>query len=131
MGKLAFGKQETVSCIADVTLKGADDEALCIAHKTTIQFFGGGLYLTDDGYVLGIKGKSNAYYKMPAARELKEFQEAGTLPTPLPPYRIAAIEYLLGYSLWMALAATAAWYGAKHLFRSRSKAAKAPSAAAG
>jgi hypothetical protein len=129
MGKLAFGKQETITCITDVTLKGADDEALCLAHKTTIQFFGGGLYLKDDGYVLGIKSKSDSYYHMPPAPELKAFQESGTLPTPLPPYKIGAFEYLLGYSLWLAVAVTAAWYGAKHLFRSRSKAAKTPSVA--
>src|SRR5215468_4630182 len=118
MGKLAFGKQETITCITDVTLKGGDDEPLCLAHKTTIQFFGGGVYLKDDGYVLGIRGKRDVYYHMPTAEELKEFQEAGTLPTPLPPYKIGAAEYLLGYSLWLALAVTAAWYGAKHLLRS-------------
>jgi hypothetical protein len=122
MGKLLFGEQEKVTCITDVTLKGADNEALCLAHKTTTYFVGAGLYLKDDGYVLGIKGKADSsYYNMPTERELKEFQEAGSLPTPLPSYNIGALEYVLGYSLWIALAVTAMWYGGKRLLRSRSR----------
>jgi hypothetical protein len=130
MGKLLFGKDEKIACIVDVTLKGADDEALCIAYKTTTQFFGAGIYLKDDGYVLGIKGKAQSYYPLPAAEELKSFQEAGRLPTPLPPYNIGAFDYAFGYSLWLILVGMAIWYGGKHLLRSRSKVAGASSVAA-
>ncbi len=35
MGKLMFGKDETIACIQPITLKGAEGEGLCLAYKTS------------------------------------------------------------------------------------------------
>ena len=108
MGRLLFGKRETVTCLADLPFKGPAGEALCIAYKTTGYFVGGGVYLHDDGHVLGVKGDENVYFPLDAARTA-ELQHAGALSTPLPAYSIPGIEYFLGYSLWLAIAVVAVW----------------------
>ncbi len=118
MGRLLFGTEENVDCIADVALKGAQDEALCVAHKHSKTFFGAGVYLSDDGYVLGVKGK-DAYYPMPTGAELSELQAEGLLPAELPPYEIGLWDYAWGYSLWIILGAMGLWYLGKYLLFGR------------
>jgi hypothetical protein len=103
VGTMMFGTREEVDCIQNVSFKGHDGEALCLAHKTSMVFFVGGLYAQDDGYVLRPQGVSGRYYTLSAA-EVKELQGTGDLPTPLPAYHISALQYLLGYSLWIAIA---------------------------
>ena len=107
--KFMFGKDEMIHHIQDVTLKGAKDEALYLAFKTTKQFFGLGLYVNDDGYVLGVKGESKRFYKMPTGEQLASFQKRGLLPSPLPKYELSIWEYIFGYSLWLVLAGFALW----------------------
>ena len=51
-----FGADETIHFLQDVSLKGAKEEALYLGYRTKIQFFVAGLYVTDEGYVLGVKG---------------------------------------------------------------------------
>jgi hypothetical protein len=99
MGRLAFGKGEELTCIQDIDVRGKDDEALCLAHKTSTFFVGAGVYVSDDGYVLRAKGR-DIYYPV-TAEELAEMQQEGSLPTPLPPYSISWFEYAFGYSLWI------------------------------
>jgi hypothetical protein len=116
MGKMIFGKEEKLVCLADVPLKGAEDEPLCLAHKTTKQFFVAGIYLSDDGYVLKIQGK-DAFYPLPGEPELSQLQSEALLPKPLPPYAISTIDYLMGYSLWIIIGGMVAFYGAKTLLK--------------
>lgn len=104
MGSLMFGKDETLTCIQPVTLKGADGEPLCLAFKTSKYFVGAGVYLKDDGYALKVTSKKDTFYPMPDAAELKAFQAQGLVPDPLPPYSVPFIEYLFGYSLWIIVA---------------------------
>lgn len=121
--KFMFGSDEMIHHIQDVTLKGAKDEALFLAFKTTKQFFGLGLYVQDDGYVLGVQGESKRYYKMPEGAELASFQQRGLLPNPLPKYELGIFEYLFGYSLWLVLGGFGLWWLVKFL-RGRGKAAE-------
>jgi hypothetical protein len=99
-----FGKEEKLHCIVDVPLKGAKDEALCVAYKTTLYAVFAPAYFRDDGYVLAVKGGGDGYYPMPEGAELATLQASGTLPSPLPPYQIPALDYAFGYLLWGALA---------------------------
>jgi hypothetical protein len=102
MGKLLFGKQEEIVCIADVSVRAKDKGELCLAYKTTTHFLGGGLYVTDDGYVLRVKQNSSEYYPLDS-EGIRAHQAAGALPTPLPGYALPFSTYLLGYSLWIGI----------------------------
>jgi hypothetical protein len=104
-----FGEDESIVFIQDVTLKGAKDEALFLAYKTTTQNLFGGLYVQDNGYVLGVKGDSKRYYQLPTGDELKDFQQRGLLPSPLPTYSLSFWDYLFGYSLWVMLVVVGVW----------------------
>ena len=106
MGTLLFGKQESLSCIVDVPVRGRGGEELCLGFKTSSYFVGGGVYLRDDGYVFRVKGTSDRYIPV-SAEELTELQQSGSLPTPLPPYSVPLFEYAFGYSLWIILAVMA------------------------
>lgn len=102
MGRLRFGTDEELTCIADVPLKGASGDALCLAYKTSTHYFLAGVYVSDDGYVLKSKVRSDAYVPLDA-RKIQTHQAAGELPTPLPGYSISFGTYFVGYSLWLAL----------------------------
>jgi hypothetical protein len=99
-----FGKEEKLTCIVDVPLKGPKDEALCVAYKTTMYALFAPAYFHDDGYVLALKGGGNEYYPLPRGAELSTLQASGSLPNPLPPYQIPLLDYAFGYLLWSALA---------------------------
>ncbi len=101
---LQFGNEETIECIQPVALKGAKGEALCLAHKHSILFIGGGVYLKDEGYVLRPVDDAKLYYPMPEGEELARLQAHGVIPAPLPPYRFDAFDYFIGYSLWFGIA---------------------------
>ncbi|HMO27745.1 hypothetical protein [Enterovirga sp.] len=108
-----FGTDETIHKIEDVKLKGAKDEDLFLGYMTRIRYFLAGLYVEDVGYVLGVEGDSKRFYHMPEGEELKSFQRSGYLPDPLPPYKLSIFDYIIGYSLWWALAIGAffVWFG--------------------
>ena len=105
MGKMMFGRDELVTCITDVELQGAEGEPLCLAYKTTKHALVAPMYLSDDGYVLGVKAsKVTKYYPMPEGQELRELQAEGLIPARLPEYEIPVVEYVFGHFLWIALA---------------------------
>src|SRR3990167_7926762 len=101
MGKLMFGWDDKIECIQSVGLKGENGEALCLAYKTSKLFVGGGVYLKNEGYVLGDPAQRDRYYPWPEAKQVKGWQSSGLLPDPLPGYSIPAIEYGVAYSLWI------------------------------
>ena len=104
MGKLRFGKHEELRCIVDIDARGPKDESLCLAFKTSSYWVGGGVYLSDDGYVLMPRGQSSLYYPMPQTGA-----PTTGLPSPLPAYSIPWIDYFGGYSLWFALVFVLVW----------------------
>ena len=109
-----FGKSERINKITDVTIKGANGEDLYLAYKTTSLFIFMGVYMKDDGYVLGVKGSIGTYYPLDE-EQIKKFQASGNLPTPLPSYKIALTEWLWGFSVWILLAVMAIiWFFPKN-----------------
>jgi hypothetical protein len=110
---LGFGSDEKIRSLTDIKLRGPSGETLFLAHKVTTQFFLLGVHVKDDGYVLGVQGDSRKYFRMPADTQVSRLQQQGLLPRPLPGYRLGTIDYLIGYSLWLALAAMGAWFGFK------------------
>ncbi len=109
MGKLMFGWDDTISCIEPVGVKGEHDEPLCLAYKTSKLFVGAGVYLKDDGYVLGDPAQKGTYYPWPDEPQLTKWQSAGLIPDPLPGYSIPIAEYAFAYSLWIIVAVMVAW----------------------
>ncbi len=109
---LLFGTDETLNCIQHVDVKGPKDEPLCLGYKFTKVFFGAGVYLKDDGYVLRIENDAKHYFPLQPER-IEKLQTASLLPRPLPAYAIPWYEYAFGYSLWIVIVVTAAlmWVG--------------------
>ena len=67
MGKLMFGWDDKITCIQGVGVKGQDNEPLCLAYKTSKLFVGAGVYLKDEGYVLGDPAQQDRFYPWPEA----------------------------------------------------------------
>jgi hypothetical protein len=107
--RMMFGKDETIHFIQDVKAAGPNKEPLYLGYMTAIQFFAAGLYVEDEGYVLGVKGDSKKFFHMPTGDQLRSLQQRGLLPDPLPPYSLNAFDYLFGYSLWIVLVVVGAW----------------------
>jgi hypothetical protein len=115
---MLFGPDESIHRITEVEIDG---ETYYLAFKTTMYFFVAGVYVSDDGYVLQEKGKTNWFIPL-SQDEIRDLQAAGHLPDPLPRYTVPIWEYLFGYSLWIVVAGTAAFsaLGAKLSPRRRS-----------
>ncbi len=97
-----FGKNERVQKIIDLDGKGPNGEEVFLAHKTTSYYFLMGAYLSDDGYVLGIRGKFGSYYPL-NEEQINQYQKSGFLPTPLPKYEIPLMDWVWGFALWIML----------------------------
>jgi tetratricopeptide (TPR) repeat protein len=97
--RLYFGMQEHLAWIADVELKGANGEALYLGHKYSYHSFLLPYRMTDDGYVLGVRGEKS-YFRLDNEK-IKSFQAEGLLPSPLPPYQFSLLDYAMGYALWI------------------------------
>ena len=109
-----FGKGEKLTCLTDVSVKGPEDETLCLAHKTSTYWAVAGVYVRDEGHVLQVRGR-DFYYPLPDEPQLSELQAAGALPRPLTPYSIPLVDYLFGYSLWIVILTLALYHGVKAL----------------
>lgn len=118
-GALRFGIDETLHHLENVKLEGPKGEKLFLAHKTAIRFFVAGVYLRDDGYVLGVVGGDDRYAPLPVGAELERLQQAGLLPKPLPKYTLGWFDYAIGYSLWLVLILLMVWPLLGHLFKRR------------
>ncbi len=104
-----FGTDQDIHFIQDVKLKGAQEEALYLGHLVETFFVFAGVYVSDKGYVLGVKGDSKKYYDMPTGEKLARFQRAGLLPDPLPPYSLNFFDYAFGYSIWWLIPIVIVW----------------------
>jgi hypothetical protein len=99
--KLMFGTKEYLKKIQDLTMTGPNGEALYLGHKFSQHAFFAPYRLTDDGYILGVKGQDR-YLPLDKAK-IETLQAARVLPSPLPKYKIAAIDRIFGHLLWIAL----------------------------
>ena len=59
--KLHFGTQEYLRQIQDVEVKGPKGEALYLGHKYSFHSFILPYRMTDDGYVLGVRGEQSFF----------------------------------------------------------------------
>jgi hypothetical protein len=98
--KACFGKGEKLEIVASTGLKAIDGEPLVLAHKTTTHCFLVPYWLTDDGFVLGVKGNDKAYYPLPEPERLKALQAAGLVPSPFPKWERSWDDWIGGYFFW-------------------------------
>lgn len=115
-----FGTTENIVPIEDVGLTTPGGDALYLAHKTSTIYFILGVFVSDDGYVLGLRSNPKHYVDMPPPDMLANFQKQGQLPNPLPSYRLGISDYLVGFSLWIVLVPIVVAYAAARIaLRSR------------
>lgn len=100
--KVYFGTQEHLRKIEDVNVLGPKGEALYLGYKYSFHSFILPYRMTDDGYILGIRGQQS-YFRLDDAN-IKSMQARGQLPTPLPPYQLSVLDYAMGHGAWIALA---------------------------
>jgi hypothetical protein len=103
-GSFMFGQQDRIHFLKNVNFKGPNGEGLYLGYMTTMHIFVLPYRVTKSGYVLGVTGNNKSYYKLSADR-IAQSQRRGLLPTPLPPYKLSFLDYLVGYSLWFAFPA--------------------------
>jgi hypothetical protein len=105
-----FGTQEEIHKLQDVTITSQQNEPLFLGYKTSTLYVFAGVYITDDGYVFGLRDKPDNFITT-TPEEIAKFQAQGLLPNPLPKYSIGIVDLLLGYSLWIGLVVVAIFYG--------------------
>lgn len=101
--KIMFGTSEHLRKIEDTDIKGPSGESLYLGYKYSHHAFIAPYRTTDDGYILGVAGQQR-YYPLDAAL-IARLQAQNLLPSPLPPYSLSAVDNLIGYLLWLILAA--------------------------
>ena len=112
-----FGDNDTLHKIQDVEFNGPKGEKLYLAYRTTIKFFILGVNITEQGYVLAIKdSKQKGYYPLNDA-QIKELQNNGGLPNPLPKYELTKFDYAFGYSLWIFILVSGVYSLIKRQFK--------------
>src|SRR5262249_24951221 len=82
-------------------VRGSKGEPLYLGYKYSFHSFILPYRVTDDGYILGVRGEQR-YYRLTDAN-IKSMQANGQLPSPLPPYQISTIDYVMGHAAWIAL----------------------------
>ena len=115
---ISMGNADQLQELIPVPLKNAEGESLLLGYRTTRVVFGLGLYIKNQGYVLIPAGRSRAYYSL-EANDIEAMQHSGVLPKDLPPHTLPLQDYLVGYSLWIAIAIAAfyVWYTEKRAKR--------------
>ena len=100
--KLFFGTQDKIHHLQDLNVKGPGGEALYLGFLTSTHAFLLPYTMSDGGHVLGVRGVSDKYYKLPNER-IELMQRGGLLPNPLPVYQRTTLDYVWGYALWPVL----------------------------
>ena len=103
-----FGNVEDIHFIQDVDVTGSKGEKLYLAYKTSTMFALLPVYITDDGYVLGVSGE-DSYYTL-TEKQIADLQGSDLLPKPLPSYGLELMDYAFGYLLWLVLAGLVLFY---------------------
>jgi hypothetical protein len=118
-----FGTDETITKIVDVKALGPNGERLFLGYKLSRFAILAPVYMTDDGYVLGVATDPKRFFTLNAI-QLSELQKSGLLPNPLPPYKIEWFEWAFGYLLWLLLPLIGLWIYIEDRWKARRQAQK-------
>lgn len=97
------GADEALHVIVKTGVVSSDGAALFVCYKAYTYYLLAGLYTTDE--LVLCEGESKRYWVLPPATELAGMQKAGLIPDPLPTYTRPVMDYVIGYSFWLILAA--------------------------
>lgn len=125
---ITVGAETVVRPLEDIRLQGPGGEALYLGYKLTFNWLGLPYSVSDDGYVLGVKGKP-LYYAVDRD-QLSQWQAQGVVPAPLPIYQLSTADLVLGHLLWIVLALTGGWLALRSLLARAASRAKAETGAA-
>ena len=106
--KLCFGTDETLDTIQKLDIKGPKGEELSLARRITRECFVAPYTVADNGFVLSVAG-TNSYYPLDAEK-IAEMQAQGTLPNPMPDYKLSNVELAFGHLLWIVLGGLVLWW---------------------
>jgi hypothetical protein len=103
-----MGMSDEVRCLQDVPHKSPAGDDLCLGYRLEFYWLGLPAHVSDQGYVLVVKGteRDSGYYALGPAL-IERGQHEGWLPSPLPAYSLGVGTQLFGHSLWLALIVTA------------------------
>jgi hypothetical protein len=90
-----------VQPVSHVDIRGPNGEFLYLGYKITYQCFIFPYAMSDDGYVLGVRGSGDASFPLDKA-SIEKYQADGSLPSPLPEFKISIGRYVMGHFLWVA-----------------------------
>jgi hypothetical protein len=74
---IIHGHFQDIHKIVDVKLKGKNGNKLFLGYMTESYYIEAGLYIKDEGYILGVEGSEGSFYPMPTGNDLKYYQENG------------------------------------------------------
>src|SRR5262249_8995683 len=108
IGIFTFGAQTELRYLGDLNVKSARGEELCLLYKLTMVYLFVPLFLSRDGYVLGIVESRNPakgtlrwstqrFYPLPPDLRA-QMQAAGQLPAALPAYKLRIGDH---WPLWL------------------------------
>lgn len=103
-----LGPEELLRPLQDVRLQNAKGEAMYLGYKVSFHWLGLPYRVTNDGYVLGVKGRAS--YVAVDGSNLGQWQAQGYLPSPLPTYELSLADHILGNMLWIVIAMVTGWY---------------------
>jgi len=102
-GKLMFGQQDSIHFVANTTLPGPGGAHLFLGHLVTMHAFLLPYYVESKGLVLGVSGEAKKYIPLPAGEQLVALKSTGFLPEALPTPELSIFDYVMGFSLELAL----------------------------
>lgn len=122
-GHFGHSENEYIEKIQDLNIPPQvfDGDTVFLAHLVNIHsLFFGGIYLDDEGYVLGSTNDPEAYYPL-EAKTITTLQDNQLLPATMPSYSISMQDYFRGYSFWVVFAGLIIfqrWYRKRKLQKS-------------
>lgn len=93
-----FGQQDFLQSFEETDFLDEEGNALFLAYRTSTMHFFVPLWWWEDGYVLAEGGHSN-YYPL-SDKQIVQYQRAGRLPVPLPPFEAPWWQIAYGFSGW-------------------------------
>lgn len=112
-----FGTQYSHQHLQDLSAKSPKGESLALGYTSATHWFILPYSMTGE-YALIVKrsgkdlnGRVLDVYHGLSPQKIEEMQRAGTLPNPLPPYRIRLIDTIMAYTLWWCIPVALALIG--------------------
>lgn len=117
-----FGADESLHAYAKTGMTH-EKKPVSLCYKASTYNVFAPVYTTDEMVLCDEKKK--LYWPVPTGERLNKLQALGLMPKPLPAYERPTLDYVVGYSLWIALAGFGAFsLGASMMGRKKDNASE-------